>query len=58
MSVNFALWFLLAIALLLCEAAGLFIVPGLVWFLWWLPIIIVVLIFALLVGAATSKRRY
>jgi hypothetical protein len=48
-------WVLLAMALLLMEAAGLFTVPALVWIIWWAPIAIAGLIFTVL-GAATLGK--
>lgn len=58
MTINLAFWFLLAIAMLLCEAAGLFAVPGLVWFLWWLHLILLAMVFAVIAGVAMAKLRY
>jgi hypothetical protein len=48
-------WVLLAMAMLLMEAAGLFTVPALVWIIWWAPIVIVGLIFTILGAAALVK---
>jgi len=48
-------WVLLAMAMLLMEAAGLFTVPALVWIIWWAPIVIAGLIFTVLGAAALVK---
>jgi hypothetical protein len=50
-------WVLLAMALLLMEAAGLFTVPALVWIIWWAPIAIAGLIFTVLGAAALYRIR-
>jgi hypothetical protein len=55
MAINFTVWVLLAMAMLLMEAAGLFTVPALVWIIWWAPIVIAGLIFTVLGAAALVK---
>lgn len=56
MAINFTVWVLLAVAMLLMEAAGLFTVPALVWIIWWAPIVVIAgLIFTVLGAAALVK---
>jgi hypothetical protein len=57
MPINLTVWVLLAMAMLLMEAAGLFTVPALVWIIWWAPVVGLIFLLAVLGAAALYSIR-